>query len=271
MAVFSIVLLVILFIACFSASWIAPHTRAWQNADFAPTAPSVHNWLGTDSAGHDILSNILYGGQISLKIGLAVALLSTLIGTVIGAIAGWYGRLIDATLMRVTDLFLVVPQLAVLAVGLKFLTPKDKGATDIGMIVVLVAVFWMSIARVVRSQVLSLREKEFVEAARASGASPFRIIFFHILPNCLGPIFVAATLAVAYAILTEAAAAFLGFGFTYPKTSWGTMISDAKTSATNLAQWYNIVFPGLAIFLTVFAINFIGDGLRDAFDPQATQ
>lgn len=271
MAVFSMGLLIILIAACFSAHWLAPYALNWRNDGLNATAPGTMHWLGTDSSGRDIYSNILYGGQISLKIGLAVALVSTLIGTLVGAIAGWYGKLVDATLMRVTDLFLVVPQLAVLAIGLKFLTPKDKGPSATAIIVVLVLVFWMPIARVVRAQVLSLREKEFVEAARAAGANPVRIIFFHILPNCLGPIFVAATLAVAAAILTEAALSFLGFGLVPPKTSWGTMISDAYGSVQNPNLWYIIIFPGLAIFLTVFAINFIGDGLRDALDPQGNQ
>ncbi|MFN8036496.1 MAG: ABC transporter permease [Acidimicrobiia bacterium] len=271
LAVFSLVFLVVLIVLCFSASWVAPHARDWTNDEIAAAPPSVGNWLGTDSGGHDILSNLLHGGQNSLKIGLAVALFSTLIGTAVGAIAGWYGKLVDATLMRITDLFLVIPQLAVLAIGLKYLTEKDKGASPTSMIIVLVAIFWMSIARVVRAQMLSLREKEFVEAAKASGASPVRIIVRHVLPNCLGPIMVAATLAVAYAVLTEAAAAFLGFGFTYPTTSWGTMISDSKTSMGNPDQWYNVVFPGMMLFLTVLAVNFIGDGLRDALDPTSTE
>jgi len=271
MAVFSIGLLLVLLVVCFLANWLAPYALDWRNDAFEPTAPSLAHWFGTDLSGRDIFSLILYGGQISLKIGLAVALFSTVIGTVTGAVAGWFGSFADGFLMRVTDLFLVIPQIAILALGLQYLNGPIKSPTDVSIIVVLVLVFWMPVARVVRAQVLSLKEKEFVEAARAAGASPIRIIVFHVLPNCLGPIFVSATLAVAAAILTEASLAFLGFGLKSPKTSWGTMIADAKPAATLPNLWYVIFFPGLFIFLAVFAINFIGDGLRDALDPQSDQ
>lgn len=269
MAVFSVGLLIVLVAVCFAAHWLAPFAIDWTSDALEPTAPSHAHWLGTDLLGRDLFSRILFGGQVSLKIGLAVALCSTLIGTTVGAAAAWFGGVIDGLLMRVTDLFLVIPQLAILALGLRYITGPEASPSTVAIIVVLVLVFWMPVARVVRGQVLSLKEKEFVEAAKAAGANPLRIVVLHVIPNCLGPIMVSATLAVAYAVVTEASLAFLGFGLKSPNTSWGTMIADAKPAAVNPAQWYVIVFPGLAIFLTVFAINFIGDGLRDALDPQS--
>jgi len=190
-------------------------------------------------------------------------LLSTLVGTIVGAVAGYLGKATDQVLMRTTDLFLIVPGIAVLALAL-----KKFGRDDVTIIWVLAALFWMYVARVVRAQVLSLKEQEFVEAARASGASGPWIVIRHILPNCIGPIVVNATLAVAAAIVAESTLSFLGFGVQLPATSWGRMLSDAE-GYVGTSQSYLLYFPGLAILLTVLAVNFLGDGLRDAFDPQS--
>jgi len=191
-----------------------------------------------------------------------VALISTLLGALAGSLAGFFGGWIDQLLMCLTDLFLIVPAIAILAVAL-----KKFGSSANVITFVLAGLFWMSIARVVRGQVLSIKEREFVEAARAAGASNFRIITRHLLPNCIGPIMVNATLAIAAAIVAESTLSFLGYGVRPPKTSWGNMLSDAKGNYENDA--FLLYFPGLFILLTVLCVNFIGDGLRDAFDPQA--
>jgi peptide/nickel transport system permease protein len=262
-ALASIAVLMALCVVCFGAALFAPYSRDHQNLTLGTVGPSWSHWFGTDELGRDQLTRILYAGQISLKIGLAVALLSTVVGTVVGAIAGYLGKATDQVLMRVTDLFLVVPALAVLAIAL-----KKFGHDDLTIIWVLAALFWMYVARVVRALVLSLKEQEFVEAARASGASGPWIVVRHILPNCIGPIVVNATLAVAAAIVAESTLSFLGFGVQLPATSWGRMLSDAE-GYVGTSQSYLLYFPGLAILLTVLAVNFLGDGLRDAFDPRS--
>ncbi len=261
-AVISTVVLILLTVACFSAHWLAPYDPKQQDLLLGPVGPGAKHWFGTDELGRDQLSRLLQAGQISLKIGFSVALISTVLGTAIGAIAGYFRSWPDQILMWVTDLFLVVPQLAVLALALNRL-----GRTDTIIILVVSFIFWMSVARVVRGQVLSIREKEFVEAAKASGASPWRVMVRHIIPNIIGPIMVNATLGIAAAILTESTLSFLGFGVDPPSTSWGQMLSDAK-GAVGTDRAYLIYAPGLAILITVLCVNFIGDGLRDAFDPQ---
>ena len=262
LAVVATVVLLLLIAACFMARWIAPYPNHAQDLLLGPQGPSAKHWMGTDNLGVDQLTTVLYAGQVSLKIGLAVALISTVIGTVVGSIAGYFGKVSEQFLMRATDLFLVVPQIAVLAIAL-----KKFGQTVNWIILVLAALGWMYVARIVRGQVLSIKEKEFVEAARASGASSARIIARHILPNCIGPILVNATLAIAGAIITESTLSFLGFGIQIPDESWGHMLSGAEGNyAINTHLLY---FPGLMILLTVLCVNFVGDGLRDAFDPQS--
>jgi peptide/nickel transport system permease protein len=262
-ALASIGVLGALAVVCFGAPLFAPYARDHQNLTLGTVGPSWSHWFGTDELGRDQLTRILYAGQISLKIGLAVALLSTVVGVAVGAVAGYLGKAADQVLMRVTDLFLIVPALAVLAIAL-----KKFGHDDLTIIWVLAALFWMYVARVVRAQVLSVKEQEFVEAARASGASGPWIVARHILPNCIGPIVVNATLAVAAAIVAESTLSFLGFGVQLPATSWGRMLSDAE-GYVGTSQSYLLYFPGLAILLTVLAVNFLGDGLRDAFDPRS--
>jgi peptide/nickel transport system permease protein len=262
LAVVALILLIIIFVLCFGASWIAPYAKNHQNLLLPPSGPSWSHIFGVDEVGRDYFSEVLYAGQISLKIGVAVGLISTIIGFISGAIAGFFGKAVDNLLMRITDLFLVVPAIAILAVSL-----QEFGYTDVTIILVLAALFWMSVARVVRSQVLALREKEFVEAARAAGATNKRIIVRHILPNMIGPLMVNATLSIAAAILTEATLSFLGFGIQPPKSSWGNMLSQAEgTVGTN--KVYLLYFPGIMLLVVVICINFLGDGIRDAFDPQ---
>jgi len=217
--------------------------------------------LGTDALGRDTFTRIFYAGRISLGVGLAVALSAGVLGTLVGAIAGYYGGFVDNALMRVTDLFLAIPYLVLLLIVTSIFQ-----AGLVGVMLILTLFFWMPTARIVRGVFLSLREKEFTEAARASGASNTRIILLHLLPNALGPIVVNVTLLIGTAILTESALSFLGFGVLPPTPTWGNMLTNARLSMLN-SPWL-VWFPGLAIVVTVVSVNLLGDGLRDAFDPR---
>lgn len=264
-AVVGAVVLLVLMVACFGASWIAPYDRGVQDLSLGPTPPSGAHWFGTDELGRDYFSELLFAGRISLAIGLVVSTLSTALGTLLGAIAGfgkgWVGELI----MRITDLFLIVPAIAVLSLALQGL-----GSSPTTIVGVLAAIGWTYIARVVRSVVLSLREKEFIEAARVIGGSTPRILVRHLLPNLAGVIAVNISLATATAIIVESTLSFLGFGVQPPQTSWGNMLSQAA-GLVGTPQVYLLYFPGAFILVTVLSVNFIGDGLRDAFDPQEKQ
>jgi peptide/nickel transport system permease protein len=262
LALASLIVLVLLIIVCFGAPWIAPYPQGQQDLLLGPTTPSAEHWLGTDELGRDYLSEILYAGQISLAIGICVALLATFVGTALGAVAGFAGGWVGELIMRITDLFLIVPAIALLAVIVQGLGPSPTT-----IVFALTALGWTYIARVVRSQVLSLREKDFIEAARGIGASNLRIVVAHLLPNLAGVIAVAMSLAVASAIIAESTLSFLGFGVQSPQTSWGSMLSQAA-GYVGTPQVYLLYFPGLFILITVLCVNFIGDGLRDALDPR---
>ncbi|HEV2369425.1 MAG TPA: ABC transporter permease [Acidimicrobiales bacterium] len=225
--------------------------------------PSLAHPLGTDELGRDQLTRIMYAGRISLLIGLSVALVSTAVGVTLGSVAGWLGGRVDQLIMRLTDLFLIIPGLAILMIA-----QRGFGSSTLVIILIVSVLYWQWIARVVRGMILSLREKEFIEAARASGASNWRIITRHLLPNTIGPIVVNTTLVVGYAILTESTLSFLGFGIQPPSVSWGNMLAQSEGSVGTPTA-YLVYFPGLFILLTVLAVNFLGDGLRDAFDPQS--
>lgn len=230
--------------------------------------PSAAHWMGTDELGRDVLTRILYGGRISLLVGFFATLLTLLLGVLVGVTAGYYGRWIDNFLMRLTDTFLSFPTVFVLILTASLLRdqPFIGLRNSIVVVIVIIGVLsWMWPARLVRSLFLTLRERDFVLAARAMGGADRRLIFRHILPNCVGTILVNGTLEMAYAILTESGLSYLGFGVQPPTPSWGNILSTAQTYAFQ-APWLAI-FPGLMIFLTVLTINFIGDGLRDAFDP----
>ncbi len=234
--------------------------------------PTSAHVMGTDDLGRDILARMLYGGRISLAVGLAAMLMAITVGVLIGALAGISRGWIDAALMWVTDLFLSLPQLPLLLL-LIFLfreALKKMFGLEAGIFILIVVVIggfrWMPVARLVRAQFFSLREKEFVEAARALGASTTRQVFRHILPNSLGPVIVAATIDVAAAIIAESTLSFLGLGFPPDIPTWGRILYDGRDYMDIATHW--ALFPGLAIFLAVLTINFIGDGLRDALDPR---
>ncbi len=234
--------------------------------------PSWKHPMGTDDLGRDILARVLYGGRISLAVGLAAMLMAITVGLIVGAIAGISRGWVDAALMWVTDLFLSLPQLPLLLLLIfLFRDPlKAMFGLEAGIFILIVLVIggfrWMPVARLVRAQFFSLREKEFVEAARALGASTSRQVVRHILPNSLGPVIVAATIDVAAAIIAESTLSFLGLGFPPDIPTWGRILYDGRDYMDMAVHW--ALFPGIAIFLTVLTINFIGDGLRDALDPR---
>jgi len=229
--------------------------------------PSLTHPMGTDGIGHDVFAQVLRGSQKSVQIALLVSLLSTVVGTVIGAVAGYYRGVVDNVLMRFVDLVLTIPTIAILAVLGARVSAKSGNWLIIAL--VLAGLLWAPISRIVRGLFLSLREKEYVEAARALGANDGRIIFRHLLPNALGSIIVNATVIVALAILTETALSYLGLGVKRPDTSLGLLISDGQAAAQT-RPWL-FYFPGLFIILIALTVNFIGDGLRDAFDPTQTR
>ena len=234
--------------------------------------PSLKHPFGTDDLGQDVLARMLYGGRISLAVGLAAMLMAIIVGVVIGAIAGIARGSIDAALMWLTDLFLSLPQLPLLLLLIYLFRDRLKSmfGPEVGVFLLIVFVIgcfrWMPVARLVRAQFFSLREKEFVEAARALGASVPRQVVRHILPNSLGPVIVAGTIDVAAAIIAESTLSFLGLGFPPDIPTWGRILYDSKDYLDIAAHW--ALFPGAAIFFTVLTINFVGDGLRDALDPR---
>jgi ABC-type dipeptide/oligopeptide/nickel transport system permease subunit len=263
LAMASLVVLLIILLAGLLANFIAPYPFDAQ--DFAhggqPPTLKANHYFGTDVLGRDYFSRVVYGIRTSAKVALIVTLVSTIIGTLIGAVAGYYTGWVDNILMRFTDLILTLPGLAVLLTAAAFLGTGNP----IRVAFILALLFWTGLARIVRGSFLSLREKEYVEAAKAAGSGDLRIMFRHMLPNAVGPIVVNATLIVGIAILTEAALSFLGFGIQPPNPSLGKLIADGQDVSSSM--WWLVTFPGLTIVLIVLCINFIGDGLRDALDP----
>lgn len=263
LAMASLVVLVIVLGAGLLASWVAPYSFDEIDLENAATGPTLSGWhiFGTDLLGRDYFSRVIFGIRTSEGVAFLVALLSTGFGTALGALAGYYGGWVDNLLMRLTDLVLTLPGLAVLLTAAAFL----GHGSQLRVALILAFLFWTTLARIVRGTFLSLREKEYVEAAKASGASDLRIMFRHMLPNAIGPIIVNATLTVGTAVITEAALSFLGFGIQPPTPALGKLISDGQDAGTDL--WWLVTFPGLTIVLVVLCINFVGDGLRDALDP----
>ena len=262
LAIGSLVVLGIIFLAAIFAEQITTFDYAEQDFPHSSIGPTLtHNhYFGTDQLGRDYFTRVIFGIRTSARVAFIVALLSTLIGTTIGAVAGYYGGWVDNLLMRLTDLVLTLPVLAVLLVASALLGQGSPYRVAI----ILAAVFWTTLARIVRGTFLSLREKEYVEAAKAIGAKDVRIMVRHMLPNAIGPIVVNATLVVAIAILVEATLSFLGFGVQPPTPALGKLIAEGQGLVD---QWWLVTFPGLTIVLICLCINFVGDGLRDALDP----
>ena len=236
------------------------------------SAPSLTHPLGTDDLGQDLLARMLYGGRVLLAVGFAAMLVAIFLGVVIGALAGMSRGPLDGALMWLTNLFLALPTLPLLLLIIYLFrdTLRSLVGPEVGVFLLIVAVVgglqWMPVARLVRAQFLTIREREFIEAARALGASRLRLVLVHILPNALGPVIVAGTIGVAQAIIIESTLSFLGLGFPPDIPTWGRILFDAKDHLEIAPHW--AIFPGVAIFITVLSINFIGDGLRDALDPR---
>ncbi len=266
----AILLVIVLAILLGPWIWKVPINEIDFNARLK--SPSWAHPLGTDDLGQDLLARMLYGGRISLAVGFAAMLIAVVVGTLVGAIAGFSRGNVDAALMWLTDLFLSLPQLPLLLLIIYLFRDSLKNVVgpEMGVFILIVAVIggfrWMPVARLVRAQFMSLREKEFVEAARALGARPWRVAMRHILPNSLGPVIVAGTIDVAAAIIAESTLSFLGLGFPPDIPTWGRILFDAKDYLDIAPHW--AVFAGTAIFLTVLSINYLGDGLRDALDPR---
>lgn len=265
--------LLLIVLACIFAPYITPYDPVASNLGAQLQGPSSSHWFGTNQVGQDLFTRVLYGGRISLSIGALAVLLAISIGLVVGSLAGYYGGWIDNILMRVADAMLAIPQLLILIILAQVLRERKLLGFSSGSVAPIILVIgilsWMGVARLVRAAFLSLKEKEFIEAARASGATNARIMLRHLLPNALSPVIVAASLRVAGAIITESGLSYLGFGVQPPTATWGNMLKDGQYQMT-YAPWV-AVFPGLMIFITVIAINYIGDGLRDALDPRHVQ
>jgi peptide/nickel transport system permease protein len=243
------------------APWVAPYDPNKTNLGAMLQAPSPAHPMGTDELGRDLFSRVLFGGRVSLAVGFLAVALAVTIGTTVGALAGYFGGWVDNVLMRGVDFMIALPTIFVLII-----LATLWGTKPLTIVLVIGGLRWMGTSRLVRGSFLSLREREFAEAARCLGASAGRIMVRHILPNAAGPIIVAATLGVAGAIITESSLSFLGLGIQPPMASWGNMLRSAQDQMVR-APW-TAVFPGLMIFVTVLGINYVGDGLRDALDPR---
>jgi peptide/nickel transport system permease protein len=267
LAVTGLVVLTLIVLVTIFAGPLTKMTLGWGRDEFELTAiralPSARHPLGTDSVGRDVLTRLLYGGQVSLAIATVSVLSNMLIGTVIGSISGYLGGVVDNILMRMVDIITSLPFLLIALTLVAIFGPSVKN-----LVFAIILTGWPGPARLVRGEFLSLRERDFVEAARATGAPSRRIIFRHILPNAVPPLIVSATLGIAGIILSEASLSYLGFGVRVPTPSWGNMLSEANNIVVLTKMPWLWVPPGLMIFLTVLSVNFVGDGLRDAMDPR---
>jgi peptide/nickel transport system permease protein len=264
LAYFGLVFIVLLVLVALFAPWIATHDVGVPDLLARYKGPSAEHWLGTDATGRDVFSRVVFGARISLQVGLVVVAVSAAVGTLIGALAGYYGGWIDRVVSGyVLNVFLAFPGLLLAIAMVAFL-----GAGLNKLILALCVIGWVGYARVMRGQVLKVREYDFVQAARALGARDWRILLFHVLPNAVQPLIVQASLGMAGAVLSEASLSFLGLGVPPPAPSWGVMLEEARDLATLSRAPHAMLAPGLAIALTVLAFNFLGDGLREYLDPR---
>lgn len=283
LAMIGFVTLAVIILLSILSPWIVPYeydeqdyTRLYTPWLTAGEPGQPMHWMGTDGLGRDTLTRILYAGRISLLVALVITLLNVVLGTLIGAVSGYFGGKVDNLLMAFTDLMLTLPNLPLLLIlssSLRQFTGLQEflgSSLSVVIIIIVLAIFgWMQNARLVRASVLSLRETDFVEASRAMGASGWRIISQHLIPNSLAPIIVSATLGFGAVVIAESALSFLGFGVMPPVPTWGNMLNEARSAPQmGYTLFYQTLAPGLCIFLTVLSINFIGDGLRDALDPR---
>ncbi len=261
MAMAGLIVVLLLFAVSLMAPFLTPYDPSAINAWDVLQAPSWKHWFGTDELGRDVLTRVLFGARISLKVGFVAVGIAVVLGTLIGLVAGYYGGWVDSLLMRCVDIMLCFPSFFLILAVIAFLNPS------IWIIMAVIGLTgWMGVARLVRAEVLAIREMDYIMAARCIGCSDLRIILRHILPNALSPVLVAATLGVAGAILTESALSFLGIGVQPPTPSWGNILTSGK-DYIEFAWWLSL-FPGLAILITVLAYNLLGEGIRDALDPR---
>jgi peptide/nickel transport system permease protein len=264
LAIFGMVVIALLVVVALFAPWIATQDVGATNTAMRYLSPSSEHWFGTDATGRDIFARVIYGARISLRVGIVVVAVSAFVGTVIGALAGYYGGWVDRIVSGyIFNVFLAFPGLLLAIALVAFL-----GAGLNKLIFALCIIGWVGYARLIRGQVLKVREYDFVQAARALGASDMRILFVHILPNAVQPLIVQASLGMAGAVLSEASLSFLGLGVPPPAPSWGVMIEEARGLETLQFAPHALIFPGIAIALTVLAFNFVGDGLREYLDPR---
>jgi oligopeptide transport system permease protein len=264
MAVIGAIFIALLTLASFLAPLIAPNSYEKIDLALAASPPSHAHWLGTDSLGRDLLSRILYGGRISLSVGLAATLVSVIIGVLYGAISGYLGGRVDVVLMRIVDIIYSLPfVIFVILITVVF------GRNIILLFMAIGAVSWLDMARIVRGQVMSLKKQEFIEAARSLGLRKRRIILRHMIPNVMGTVVIYSTLIVPSVMLLEAFLSFLGLGVQAPMSSWGTLINDGAKSVEEY-PWL-LIFPSLFFSITLFSLNFLGDGLRDALDVRSSK
>ena len=256
------IIIVAVFLLAMLAPIIAPYDPNDINVKAILLSPSWQHWMGTDGLGRDVLSRMLYGGRISLLVGLVAVGIATAIGIVLGAVAGYYRGWIDTVIMRLVDVMLSIPSFFLILAVIAFLTPSI-----INVMIVIGLTSWMGVTRLVRAEFLSLSGREFVQASRTLGAQDARLIFTHLLPNSLTPIIVSSVLGVAGAVLMESGLSFLGLGVQAPQASWGNILTDGK-DYIQFAWWLSL-FPGLAILMTVLGYNLLGEGLRDALDPRS--
>jgi len=254
-------IVVFFFLLSIFAPWISPYDPGAINLQTVLSPPSTAHPLGTDQLGRDVLSRMIWGSQISLKVGFVSTGIAIFIGMILGAVAGYYGRWVDTLIMRSVDIMLCFPTFFLILAVIAFLEPSIWN-----IMIIIGLTGWMGITRLVRADFISLKERDFVQAARAIGASDFRIIFSHLLPNAMASLLVAATFGIAGAILTESALSFLGIGVQPPTPSWGNILTDGKDNI-DIAWWLSL-YPGMAILLTVLGYNLLGEGIRDVLDPR---
>jgi peptide/nickel transport system permease protein len=262
LAMAGFIIIVSIFVLAILAPWIAPYDPDAINVKAILLSPSWLHWMGTDGLGRDVLSRMLYGGRISLLVGLVAVGISTAIGILLGALAGYYRGWVDTFIMRLVDVMLSIPSFFLILAVIAFLTPSI-----INIMIVIGLTSWMGVTRLVRAEFLSLSNREFIMAARTLGAKDARLIFTHLLPNSLTPIIVSAVLGVAGAVLLESGLSFLGLGVQAPQASWGNILTDGK-EYIQFAWWLSL-YPGMAILITVLGYNLLGEGLRDALDPRS--
>lgn len=263
MAMISLVVLTIIVLACILVPIFSPHDYITTNTDNREMPPSSEHLLGTDRLGRDLFVRFFYAGRISLGLALIVVFLECIVGIVLGGLAGYYGKFVDTVIMRLCEVFMSFPFLMMCITVVAVF-----GSSISTLIFVFVLLFWPSIARIVRGQILTLRELEYMEACEALGISDFKRIFRHLLPNVLPYVIVYATLGMATVILTETSLSFLGLGIAPPTPTWGTMIQEARDRIVMTQRWWYWIPPGIGIFLSVMCFNLLGDGMRDALDPK---